>query len=215
MTDIPTIKGNLVEVSSIAVRPTEEYERLKAEIDRMLMNHVAEAISSEADCEKARAREKKLDELRHQLQDSFTEAHQPFDDALATLDALEKKLESPVLQMISQLRHVTSCYHQEQDRLREELAEVELRQREVTEAKEQRRLDILTLRGELAAARQVADNAERFGELKTAQEIRNGLQRFNQLDTALGSYPNPKKDAAEIRKLVADGLLHEQQRKEQ
>lgn len=211
--DVTTVKGPLLELGEISLKKTAEYDRIRDDIEKLSQAFSPGAIGSEADLSKAIRQTERLRELAKEIQNSIISVESEITRISDQASQYQTSLLSPLNSIIDARSHEKARYVQERERIRQAEEEAQKQRQKVSEEVSQRQNAILLLRSEIAMARQVADNSERSAEIETAKEIRLGLVRFNALDTSPGSFQNPRKDAIEVRDLVAKALQNEQKRR--
>lgn len=211
---LPPISAGLVRIEPIEVATTEAFRAAKHALAELLheTEPLRKEITSESDLRDAQAVVQNLKRYRGEIIDVMGSAKQEIKRATDSVTDYEQSLLVVCSGIQASLSAEVMRYQQNRERARQEAE-----QRANTRIDAQRKSEewskaVLILRGEIASARQVADNSERSGESATAVEIRKGLQRFNALDSSPNSFTDPLKHSKAVRQLVATALQNEQQR---
>ena len=210
--EIPQIGGELAEFENgpLVVIQSRAYGELKSSLQSSLEEiPVGQTLQSGEEFRKFQEAVNRWIELEKSILSRFDPIRASVEKAYDDVNAAQGALLNLTGQIRGNLSLFIQQFKEQRDRELREKQELEERHSATQRNKAQREIDLLSLRCEITAARQVADNSERGGHLETAKAIRKELERFGKLESAPGNYTNPGQDANQIRRMVASVLSHE------
>jgi hypothetical protein len=210
---IPDASVGLIEVRNlpITVEPNEKFHLAKAALTGIVTqaSSIVNAITTDDQYNLGIALIKQIRTFRKQAEAGAKPSKDCLNKAKDELMGYIHELDDPAAKIEKALQVETARYAEwkEQERLKEEA-----RRRDEEERKrraEQRRFDLIALRHQIADAEIELEAARLRHQTQTVEEISVTIARFRSLESFPDGYPNPAKDAQDVRQEVANAKIRE------